>query len=132
MHVYLCIPAMPTRLWVYAPLLCTPHGPAASLSTAPSPNPNRAHLLEHGVERGHGLHLPYTSPTPPLHLPYISPASPVYRTSLSTASSAGTAGFMKSVWKAPATASGTAMRALKSGLAISTTFATAPLAPEHA
>ena len=72
MHVYLRIlshiPAMPTRLWVYAPLLCTPHGPAASLSTA---------------------------------------------------SSAGTAGFMKSVWKAPATASFTAMRALNSGLAIS-------------
>jgi hypothetical protein len=43
----------------------------------------------------------------------------VYRTSLSTASSAGTAGFMKSVWKAPATASFTAMRALNSGLAIS-------------
>ena len=119
MHVYLCIPAMPTRLWVYAPLLYTPHGPAASLSEAPSPSPDRAHLLEHGVERGHGLHLPYISPTSPLHLPYISPASPVYRTSLSTASSAGTAGFMKSVWKAPATASLTAMRALNSGLAIS-------------
>ena len=80
MHVYLCIPATPTRLWVYAPLLCTPHGPAASLSTAPSPSPSpspspdRAHLLEHGVERGHGLHLPYTSPTPPLHLPYLSQA----------------------------------------------------------
>ena len=43
------------------------------------------------------------------------------RTSLSTASSAGTAGFMKSVWKAPATASLTAMRALNSGLAISAT-----------
>ena len=42
-------------------------------------------------------------------------------TSLSTASSAGTAGFIKSVWKAPATASLTAMRALNSGLAISAT-----------
>ena len=75
MHVYLCIPAMPTRLWVYAPLLYTPHGPAASLSEAPSPSPDRAHLLEHGVERGHGLHLPYISPTSPLHLPYIFPTS---------------------------------------------------------
>ena len=39
---------------------------------------------------------------------------------------------MNSVWKAPATERGTAMRALNSGLAISATLATAALEPEQA
>eukprot|EP00967_Tisochrysis_lutea_P094169 scaffold136707_cov27-Tisochrysis_lutea.AAC.2 len=49
-----------------------------------------------------------------------------------TLSSSGTAGAMKSVWKAPATASLTAMRALKSGFALAHTASTASIAPEHA
>ena len=52
--------------------------------------------------------------------------------SSSTFSRAGTAGAMKSVWKAPATASLTVMRALKSGLAISATTSQASLAPDTA
>ena len=50
----------------------------------------------------------------------------------STSESVPTAGAMKSVWKAPATASLTAIRAPKSGFAISITFSTASIAPETA
>lgn len=39
---------------------------------------------------------------------------------------------LQSVWKAPATANLTAMRALNSGLAISTTLSTAAIEPEQA
>mmetsp|Transcript_110208 Transcript_110208/g.290887 ORF Transcript_110208/g.290887 Transcript_110208/m.290887 type:complete len:212 (+) Transcript_110208:37-672(+) len=44
--------------------------------------------------------------------------------------SLSTAGAMKSVWKAPATASGTAILALNWGLAISTSLSQAALSPE--
>jgi hypothetical protein len=52
--------------------------------------------------------------------------------SFSPASSASAAGAMYSVWKAPATASFTTMRALNSGLAISATLLIAGMEPETA
>jgi hypothetical protein len=50
----------------------------------------------------------------------------------STSFSFSTAGSMKSVWKAPATAKRIVMRALKSGLAMAMTASHAAASPETA